>query len=157
MKIKIDNSLIDYVKNDLNEIKYHLANIKCWNEEIALAEAGDIYYTDLDIHNTQNKIRESESKIKQMNLYINQLDQEEAQLIKLRYFTKNKRNLSYDNIALKLHYAKSKLKKMNDDAIKMIAYYKYIVIANTSYKKHENEMRTNKEQSVNTMRTEKAI
>lgn len=157
MYIVVDKSLIEYAKNDLNEIKYLLANIKVWNAELELIEEGNIPHIDTDVHTLKTKIEDAESKIKQMNVYINQLDPEEAELIRLRYFTKNKKNLSFDRITKKMHYCKSKLKKMNDDAINLIAYNKYEIVGNSRYNKHENEMRTNQEQNMNTMRTKRVV
>lgn len=132
----VDESFIKNAANDLNEIKFHLVNIRCWSKRLELIEKESILATDLEIHNLKNMIQDSKIKLNNMQVYIDQLDPEEAELIKLRYFTMDKKNLSFEKIGMRMHYAKSKIKKMNDEAIKLIAYFKYQMSGNTRYDRH---------------------
>lgn len=135
VKEYVDDSYIKNTENDLNEIKYHLANIKLWSKQLDAMTNGSIPEDQVAAKNLRDKIQNAEIYLNQMKIYIDQLDAESSELIRLRYFTMDKANLSFEKIGMRMHYAKSKIKKMNDIAIKTIAYYKYQEIGNARYNK----------------------
>lgn len=134
-KTYVDESYIRNTENDLNEIKYHLANIKLWSKQLEAMNNGIIQEDLTKAKQLQDKIQDAEMKLNTIKIYIDQLDAESAELIRLRYYTLDKKNMSFEKIGMRMHYVKSKIKKMNDIATKTIAYYKYQEVGDARYSK----------------------
>lgn len=131
MEEYINPIYLEYVKKDLNELKFHIANINGWSNQLSILEGEDLGYSAFEIKALRDKIESSEQYIKRIKSYFVYLEKEAQEIIIMRYITKSKVNVSFDNIAKKIHKSKSTVKRSHDESIKILALHKYQTIENT--------------------------
>lgn len=153
----VNEEYINFIKEELEEIKKAISDIKFCTREIQAIDDKEDLYKSMDISKMgystggstwtldnilmsdearknilESNIIEAEGKIRSMRRYMTMLNDDNKKVIELRYFVENKKNLSFDKIRAVMYYSKDKVLELHKEAIKDLAYYKYQCIANAS-------------------------
>ena len=79
--------------------------------------------TKICMKRTQVDVFEKEERF--LNIYLNKLNEEEKEIIELRYLNENKKIETYDTIAKKIKVSESTVRRKHKAAIENIAFYKF--------------------------------
>lgn len=107
-------------QDNYSEINFNKLGYKTYHSASGIDDM--IVNAEQEIFIKETEIEIIEKRLEMINLWIDELEEEEKEIIRLRYFTRKE---SVEKIARKLMCSKTNVYKKSDDAIRKIAMMKF--------------------------------